>query len=140
MDVIEPATLSLLTSQIAVDKMLTPDAREFANFELREAIGVTAVLKELNTPVPPMDATARATFAKIKSMPTKSVDFDRTCMKAQLINPEFLRDLAESYLKNSVGHSSMAQMHGRHLAMLSLSMFKEKVNAGQQSVKYGAQR
>ncbi len=38
MDVIEPATLSLLTSQIAVDKMLTPDAREFANFELREAM------------------------------------------------------------------------------------------------------
>ncbi len=36
-------------------------------------------------------------------------------------------DLAETYLKNSAGHTSMAEMHGRHLAPLALGTFKEHV-------------
>ncbi len=126
MGVIGPATLSLLTSQIAVDKATSPEAREFANFELREAIGVTTVLKEMKTPVPPMDATARTILAKIKSTP-RGPAFDEVYMKAQLANHEFLRDLANSYLANSIGHTSMAEMHGRHLATLTLGTFKEHV-------------
>lgn len=65
-------------------------------------------------------------------MPTKSVDFDRTYMKAQLINPEFLRDLAESYLKNSVGHSSMTQMHGRHLAIFAVAVNAQRTRCALQ--------
>ena len=124
--VIGPAMLSLLTSQIAVDKATSPAAREFANFELREAIAVTKILKEMKTPVPPMDANARATLAKIKATP-KGAAFDKVYMTAQLANHEFLRDLANSYLANSEGHMSMAEMHGRHLAMLTLGTFKEHV-------------
>ena len=67
MGVIGPAMLSLVASQIAVDKTTNPEAKEFANFELREAIAVTTVLKSLNTLVPAMDATARAILAKIKA-------------------------------------------------------------------------
>ncbi|BDI28620.1 hypothetical protein CCAX7_006710 [Capsulimonas corticalis] len=126
MGVIGPATLSLLTSQIAVDKATDPAAKEFANFELREAIGVTTVLKSLNTPTPPMDAKARATLQKIKTLPA-GADFDKTYISAQLANHEFLRDLAETYLANSTGHTSMPEMHGRHLAMLALATFKEHV-------------
>ncbi len=124
--VIGPATLSLLTSQIAVDKATNAQVMEFANFELREAIGVTTVLKSLKTPVPPMDAVAKATLQKIKSTP-KGAAFDKAYITAQLANHEFLRDLANSYLANSAGHTSMAEMHGRHLAMLSLATFKEHV-------------
>ncbi len=124
--VIGPAMLSLATSQIAVDKATSPAALEFANFELREAIGVTTVLKELKTPVPPMSAAAKATLAKIKSTP-KGAEFDKAYMTAQLANHEFLRDLANSYLANSKNHTSMAEMHGRHLAMLTLATFKEHV-------------
>lgn len=126
MGVIGPATLSLITSQIAVDKATHPMAKEFANFELREAIGVTTVLKELKTPVPPMDAKARATLQKIKSAP-QGAAFDKAYITAQLANHEFLRDLAETYLANSAGHTSMPEMHGRHLAMLALATFKEHV-------------
>lgn len=124
--VIGPAMLSLATSQIAVDKATNPAALEFANFELREAIGVTTVLKEMKTPIPPMSAPAKAILAKIKSTP-KGAEFDKVYMTAQLANHEFLRDLANSYLANSKGHTSMAEMHGRHLAILTLGTFKEHV-------------
>ncbi|RYF49480.1 MAG: DUF4142 domain-containing protein, partial [Cytophagaceae bacterium] len=93
--VIGPAMLSLAASQIAVDKATSPAALEFANFELREAIGVTTVLKEMKTPVPPMNALAKATLAKIKNTP-KGAEFDKVYMTAQLANHEFLRDLANS--------------------------------------------
>ena len=121
-----PAMLSLATSQIAVDKATNPAAKEFANFELREAIAVTTVLKSLNTPVPPMDANAKATLAKIKAAP-KGAEFDKAYITAQLANHEFLRDLTASYLKNTAGQTSMAEMHGRHLATLAQSTFKEHV-------------
>ena len=126
MGVVGPATLSLLTSQIAVDKASDAGVLEFANFELREAIGVTAVLKDLDTPTPPMDATSRAILQKIKSLP-KGEEFDKTYIKAQLANHEFLRDLATVYLENSEGHASMAEKHGRHLATITLGAFKEHV-------------
>lgn len=126
MGIIGPATLSLITSEIAVDKATNAQAKEFANFELREAIAVTTVLKELNTPVPPMDATATATLNKIKSA-AKGQAFDKAYIKAQLENHEFLRDLAEGYLKNSKGQTGVAELQGQHLATLALSTFKEHV-------------
>lgn len=126
MGVIGPATLSLLTSQIAVDKATDEATREFANFELREAIGVTQVLKEMGTPTPPLNAAARATLKTIKETP-KGEAFDKAYIKAQLANHQYLRDLANSYLANSAGRKNMAEMHGRHLATLTLGAFKEHV-------------
>ena len=76
MGVIGPAQLSLVTSQIAVDRARKADAREFAGFELAEAIAVTTVLKQLGTSVPPMDAKAQATLEKIRSAPAGQA-FDR---------------------------------------------------------------
>lgn len=126
MGVIGPAMLSLVTSQLAVDRATNAQAREFANFELREAIAVTTVLRDLRTPMPAPDANARATRAKIEAA-RKGAAFDREYMTAQLANHEFLRDLAASYLANSARATSMPEMHGRHLATLSQSTFKEHV-------------
>lgn len=124
--VIGPAMLSLATSQIAVTKATNAKALEFAKFELREAIGVTTVLKEMGTAVPPMDANSKATLAKIQSA-AKGAAFDKEYIKAQIANHEFLRDLATSYIKNSTGKTAMPEMHGRHLAMLTLGQFKDHV-------------
>lgn len=125
MGVIGPAQLSLVTSQIAVDRARKADAREFAGFELTEAIAVTTVLKQLGTPVPPMDAKAQATFDKIRAA-APGAAFDRAYIDAQYENHVFLRDLATAYLANSPANSSdVAEMHGRHLATLALATFKE---------------
>jgi len=124
--VIGPAMLSLATSQIAVTKATNAKALEFAKFELREAIGVTTVLKEMGTQVPPMDANAKATLEKIKSA-AKGAAFDKEYIKAQIANHEFLRDLAAGYIKNSTGKTAMPEVHGRHLAMLTLGQFKDHV-------------
>lgn len=126
MGVIGPATLSLMASRIAVDKATDAATKEFANFELREAIGVTMVLKDMGTPTPPMNATARAILAQIENTPPGEA-FDKAYIKAQLANHEYLRDLANTYLANSAGHKSMAEKHGRHLATLALGTFKEHV-------------
>lgn len=124
--VIGPASLSLIVSEMAVSKATNAKALEFAKFELREAIGVTTVLKGLGTVVPPMDASAIATLKKIKNA-KKGVEFDKAYIKAQLSNHEFLRDLATSYLANSTGASLVEEMHGRNLAMLALGQFKDHV-------------
>lgn len=124
--VIGPAMLSLATSQIAVTKATNAKALEFAKFELREAIGVTTVLKEMGTQVPPMDANAKATLEKIKSA-AKGVAFDKEYIKAQMANHEFLRDLAAGYIKNAKGKTAMLEVHGRHFAMLTLGQFKDHV-------------
>ena len=125
MGVIGPAQLSLVTSQIAVDRARKADAREFAGFELTEAIAVTTVLKQLGNAVPPMDAKAQATFDKIRSA-APGAAFDRAYIDAQYENHVFLRDLATAYLANSPSNpSDMGEMHGRHLATLALATFKE---------------
>lgn len=125
--VIGPAQLSLVTSQIAVDRARQANAKEFAGFELTEAIAVTTVLKMLRTPMPPMDAKAQATLDKIKTAP-QGAAFDRAYITAQHENHVFLRDLAESFLKNSSPNTTdMAEMHGQHLATLALAVFKEHV-------------
>ena len=125
MGVIGPATLSKITSEIAVDKASNAHAKEFANFELREAIAVTTVLAEMGIPTPPMNATGKAILAKLKS--SDGTAFDKAYIMAQLSNHEFLRDLATTYLANSQGHTGMAETHGRHVAMLTLNEFKEHV-------------
>src|ERR1700759_4143558 len=43
MGVIGPATLSLMSSELAVKKATQANAKEFAGFELREAIAVSTV-------------------------------------------------------------------------------------------------
>ena len=123
MGVFGPAQLSLVTSQIAVDRARKADAREFAGFELTEAIAVTTVLKQLGNTAPPMDAKAQATLDKIRSA-APGAAFDRAYIDAQYENHVFLRDLATAYLANS-DMNDMAEMHGRHLATLSLATFKE---------------
>lgn len=124
--VIGPAELSLATSQIATGKTTQANAKEFAGFELTEAIAVTTVLKDLKTPVPAPDAKAQATLAKIKNTPAGPA-FDKAYIQAQLENHEFLRDLAEDYLKKSAGKTTPAESQTRHLATLALATFKEHV-------------
>ena len=126
MGVIGPAELSLATSKIATEKATQKNAKEFAGFELTEAIAVTNVLKDLGTPVPSMDAKGKATLEKIKNT-SPGNEFDKTYIKAQLENHEFLRDLAQEYLSNSKGKPSAAESQGRHLATLALATFKEHV-------------
>jgi len=46
---------------------------------------------------------------------------------AELVNHEFLRDLAESYLSNAPGSAGPAETQVRNLATLALTAFKEHV-------------
>lgn len=127
MAVIGRAELSLVTSKIAVDRATKADAKEFAGFELTEAIAVTTVLKDLGTPVPTMTAKAKATLEKITNA-SAGPEFDKAYIQAQYDNHVELRDLTTAYL----GHpappkSNMAEGQGRHLGTLSLAVFKEHV-------------
>ena len=125
--IIGPAELSLVTSQLAVEKATNKNTKEFAGFELTEAVAVTSVLKELGTPVPAPDAKAKATLEKLKSA-DKGAAFDEAYITAQLENHEFLRDTATDYLTRTEGSKdSKAEQQTQHLATLALATFKEHV-------------
>ena len=125
--IIGPAELSLVTSQLAVEKATNKNTKEFAGFELTEAIAVTTVLKELGTPVPAPDAKAKATLEKLKSA-EKGAAFDEAYITAQLENHEFLRDTAADYLERTQGSKeNKAEQQTQHLATLALATFKEHV-------------
>ena len=125
--IIGPAELSLVTSELAAEKSTNKNTKEFAGFELTEAVAVTSVLKELGTPVPAPDAKAKATLEKLKSA-DKGAAFDEAYITAQLENHEFLRDTAMDYLKRTEGSKeSKAEQQTQHLATLALATFKEHV-------------
>ena len=125
--IIGPAELSLVTSQLAVEKATNKNTKEFAGFELTEAVAITSVLKELGTPVPAPDAKAKATLEKLKSA-DKGAAFDQAYITAQIENHEFLRDTATDYLKRTEGSKdSKAEQQTQHLATLALATFKEHV-------------
>ena len=125
--VIGPAELSYATSKLAVEKATKADVKEFAGFEMTEAIAVTKVLKELKTPVPAPDAKAKATLEKLNAA-EKGAAFDEAYITAQLENHEFLRDHAADYLERTVGSKdSAAELQTQHLATLALATFKEHV-------------
>jgi putative membrane protein len=127
MAVIGRAELSLATSKIAVDRATKADAKEFAGFELIEAIAVTTVLKDLGTPVPAMTAKAKATLEKITNA-SAGPEFDKAYIQAQYDNHVELRDLTAAYLGHPApSKSNMAEGQGRHLGTLSLAVFKEHV-------------
>ncbi len=127
MGVIGPAELSLVTSNLALEKATDKDVKEFAGFEQTEAIAVTSVLKQLGTAVPAPDAKAKATLEKLQSA-EKGAEFDKAYIMAQYENHVFLRDHAEDYLKHAEGSKdSAAELQGQHLATLALATFKEHV-------------
>ncbi|MBE9462248.1 DUF4142 domain-containing protein [Dyadobacter subterraneus] len=126
MKVFGPATLSLQTSQMAVSKCTQKNAKEFAGFELEEAKSVTAVLKDLATPMPAMDDKAKGTLEKLK-MAKKGAEFDKAYIEAQYENHVFLRDLAANYLTHAAGKTDPAESQGRHLATLAHATFSEHV-------------
>ena len=74
--VIGPATLSVAASRLAVDKAVDADTRQFANFELREAIAVTPVLDSLNVPKPPISAGGQGLLNKLKTIPRRGIRQD----------------------------------------------------------------
>lgn len=114
------AQLSMAASQLAVDKATQENTREFAGFELMEATTVVDVLTDLGTPPNPLDQDGKAFIEQLKS--ASGNEFDKLYMHAELTNHEFLRDLAENYLKDAKGDKGT-----RHLATLALFAFKEHV-------------
>ena len=63
-------TLSLLTSQAALNKATATDVRRFAQFESAEQTAVGAILKEMVRVPPPTDAQDRSTvFAACRVVP-----------------------------------------------------------------------
>ena len=122
--VLPRAELSLATSQLGIEKTVQKDAREFAGFEFGEAVTVDMVLKDLAAPVQSMDASAMTLIETMKKTP-KGEAFDHAYIAFQLENHEYLRDLADAYLHNTVAASDPMEKQGRHLASLMLAVFKE---------------
>ena len=120
------ATVSRITSQLALNRATGLDVRSFANFELNEANAVLQVLRELGTVPPPPDAQDRAVIARLRN--SRGVAFDRTYATAQYEAHVFLRNLGTNFLRDARPRGNrMTEMHTRHIATLSLPTINEHI-------------
>lgn len=124
-NVMPRAQLSLLASQIAIDKAVQKNTKEFAGFELMEATTVIKVLKELGTQEQTISKDGRAFIASLKTASGNA--FDKLYMHAELSNHEFLRNLADKYVKEAKARNVAAEQEARHLAYVALYAFTEHV-------------
>ncbi len=119
------AQLSLLACQLAVAKATNKNVKEFAGFELMEATAVIDVLKEVGTVVPAVNAASQAFLSELESL--EGIAFDRTFMKAEQENHEWLRDLAHDFLNSQPDSGSAADAEVRRLAKVAHYAFTEHV-------------
>jgi putative membrane protein len=120
-------TLSLMTSQLALTKASNKNVKLFATFEAEEQKAVSAVLKEMATPVLPMDAKGTAVLNKLKA--SSGAAFDKAFMSAQVDTHVQLKSLVGGFVTASQGATG-AEMHTRHIATVALATIKEHVEVG----------
>ena len=119
------AQLSIEASRLAVEKATQKNAKEFAGFELEEAIAVVQVLEDMGTARAPQNEEAAAFIKKLHSVSGK--DFDQQYMEAELTNHEFLRDLTKSYLEGDNASASASHKQTKQLAIIATFAFHEHV-------------
>lgn len=115
--------LSLITSQVALDKAVNPKVKMFAKCESDEQKAISAVLKDLNTPMMPLDAKAKAVMDKLNS--ASGAAFDKAFMQAQHETHQQLKSLTGDFIKNNTSKSAMPEMHTKHIATVSHATITE---------------
>lgn len=108
-----PGTVSLMQSEIAVDKASHPKVMEFAKFETSEQNALSTVLKELGTKPPVIPAKDQAMLDKLKNTP-KGAEFDKAYVQAQIEGHAKLMAANNSILDSRKSEGS----EERHLAMV----------------------
>lgn len=132
MNLAQLGTLSLMASEMAIRKGQRAEVKEFANFEATEQRGVAAILQEMGTPPPPLDAMSRAVARQHEV--AEGVEFDRVYARAQLETHQKLLLLNQSIVAATEGTRNMREMHARHLAMLAIPAITEHIAHSQELV------
>lgn len=109
--------LSLMTSQLALNKAGNSKVKMFAECEAEEQKAISAVLTEMNTPKPVLDAKGKAVMDKLNA--ASGPDFDKAFMQAQHDTHLQLKSLTGDFIKSTAGKSGMPDMHTRHIATVS---------------------
>jgi putative membrane protein len=112
--------LALKTSQIAMQKGMRPDVKEFAGFEVEEQTTIARIIQEMTGMAPPApDQKAQATLAKLNA--ASGAGFDQAYLAAQIDGHRELLTIQERYL------ASGRDPHQRHIAMLARGQIKEHI-------------
>jgi predicted outer membrane protein len=119
-------TLSMMSSQIAVQRASNRDVRAFATFELNETTALATILREMGTAAPVMNAQDRALLNALRN--ARGIAFDRAYIRAQYDAHVFARNLTTSYLASARANRNRPnEMHARHIATLSLPTINEHI-------------
>lgn len=116
-------SLSLMTSEIALSKAVNPKVKMFAKCEADEQKAIATVLKELNTPIPPMDTKAMSVMDNLNA--ASGAAFDKIFMQAQHETHQQLKSLTGDFIKSTAGKVHMPEMHTRHIATVSHATITE---------------
>lgn len=126
-----PASLSLATSQLAMQKASNVKVKTFATFEHNEQNAIAFVLKDLGIPTPTMTPAEQLTLTQSRDTPAGAA-FDRAYIAKQIETHEMLRQLHTAYLSNTTGKANPPmEAHGRHIATLALATINEHLTIAQ---------
>ena len=117
MGIAAPGQLSMLTSQIALNKTKNPDIRDFAKFEVAEQQTVATIISEMGLTKPPVSPADQAVLDKLNAAQA-GMEFDRAYLQAQIDGHTMLNTVTDAYLANSKA-ATETEIPSRHLAMLA---------------------
>lgn len=118
-------TLSLMGSEMALNKAVDADVREFANFEATEQRAVAEILKTMGIKTPAnLDAPFRAIAREHEA--ATGAEFDKVYSRAQLKAHQDLLVLMESLLQNS-RRDDKNEFAAKQVARLATAAVKEHI-------------
>lgn len=123
MDTLMVGNVALQTSQIALNRALRPQVREFARFEAEEQTGIAQIIGEMMggaMPPPPPSPTDARMIAGLQR--ARGAAFDRMYLMGQMDGHRRLLTIQEQYLRDG------RNMHHRHVAMLARGRIMEHLD------------
>ena len=130
-DTLQLGTLSLQTSQLALERARDPHVKEFAGFESAEQTTIAQVLTDEQKPKPPALTSSNAAILARLQQTQAGPDFDREFVTAQLQAHQELYRIQESFL-NGAGTMSADSVHvamlARTVIQMHLTMLQELQN------------
>jgi putative membrane protein len=125
--VLSKMTLSMLASQLALAKGDNKYTKEFAGFELIEAIAVTEVMQEICIQKNEITVQDQGFLSELEKLHGRN--FDKMYMKLELENHLLLKNLTELFLSGSSAGKFAPDAETRRLAKMILLTLNEHIDS-----------
>lgn len=124
---LQVGSLSLQTSELALQRAANPFVRQFAGFERDEQLTIAQVLMDMPSPPPaPLDPTSQSILQSLAA--TYGPQFDATYVADQMQAHQQLLNIQQTFLQNqrSIGTDAVhIAMLARTVIMMHIAMLQD---------------